>query len=422
MDATFASLLRCFQVKTTPKHRQVSRFDPQSASYNAFLWKNPHNRFMKQELTIAFGLLAAGAMMVGWHSAGSFVRATDAPESKFETLSDSSLEPPPILVGQHRATTGAGAEPRLAQRNLGRPRPVSDFRFDGQTTDRAELMLRRARHMIDDGPAFESSVSVQAAFFGQYVAGSGVYIQAGQGAGKARTTLAFHLPSADQEKLTSQATPPQQKVTNLCDGRFVYRLHEDLVEGEQTLEFYDLQKIKNSKSDRKEMPSIQRPDIPLAPGELMASGMAGLLQHLADDFRFAIIAEETTAGRSRLLRGTWQPSRVQSLVELNSDSGNQQADLSWSHLPPNLPHAVELSLDRNSEWELFPSRLTFYQFRVIDKRTMADPVVVIEFQNPRAMGSISDDQFVFRSENLEATDLTQQYLSRLRPGPQDALR
>ena len=53
---------------------------------------------------------------------------------------------------------------------------------------------------------------------------------------------------------------------------------------------------------------------------------------------------------------------------------------------------------------------------------MADPVVVIEFQNPRAMGSISDDQFVFRSENLEATDLTQQYLSRLRPGPQDALR
>ena len=283
-------------------------------------------------------------------------------------------------------------------------------------------MLRRARHMIDDGSAFESNVSVQAAFFGQKVLGSGTYVQAGQGAGKARTTLAFQIPSSAQVTQTSNATALQQKVTNLCDGRFVYRLHEDLIEGEQTLEFYDLQKIKNSKSDLKQAPLAQRPGIPLAPGELMASGMAGLLQHLADEFRFAIVAEETGVQRSRVLRGTWTPSRIRSLMEGYLGAEQPPAELEWSQLPPTLPHAVELSLVRTSEWELFPARLTFYQFQTIDERTMAHPVVAIEFHNPKTIGSVSDDRFVFHSENLEATDLTQQYLSKLRPDPDSALR
>lgn len=280
--------------------------------------------------------------------------------------------------------------------------------------------------MIDDGSAFEASVSVRAAFFGQHVAGSGHYIQAGQGAGKARTTLAFHIPNMARagrpSNAISKATPPQQKVTNLCDGRFVYRLHEDLVESQQTLEFYDLQKIKNSKSDRRKDTSTHRPGIPLAPGELMASGMAGLLQHLADEFRFAIVAEETDTQRTRVLRGTWQPSRIQSLMQDYLGSEGNQPDLAWSQLPPNLPHAVELSLVRTSEWELFPSRLTFYQFKTISERTLARPVVVIEFQDPKALGTVSDDQFVLRSENLEATDLTYQYLSKLRPEDEHAIR
>ena len=144
---------------------------------------------------------------------------------------------------------------------------------------------------------------MQAAFFGQHVVGSGTYVQAGQGAGKARTTLAFHVPTsafAAPATQASTAAPPQQKITNLCDGRFIYRLHEDLIEGQQSLEFYDLQKIKNSKSDFRKQPSARQPGIPLAPGELMASGIAGLLQHLADDFRFAVASEETGSERSRV--------------------------------------------------------------------------------------------------------------------------
>ena len=368
--------------------------------------------------------------MFGWHSAGSFSLPTLAPESNAQALPTPSNQPSdqaiPMLIGQQHAATRAAIGPPSIQGNLGSSRPVSDFRFDGKTTDRAELMLRRARHMIDDGSAFEANVSVRAAFFGQQVVGSGHYVQAGQGTGKARTTLAFHIPDAAQaahpSAVTSTATPPQQKVTNLCDGRFVYRLHEDLIEVEQTLEFYDLQKIKNSKSDRRNSTLAPRPGIPLAPGELMASGMAGLLQHLADEFRFAIVAEEKNAQRTRVLRGTWQPSRIQSLMQGYLKTDRQQPDLAWSQLPPNLPHAVELSLVRTTEWELFPSRLTFYQFQKIDERTTAIPVVVIEFQDPKAIGTVSDDQFVLRSENLEATDLTQQYLSKLRPEDDSEIR
>lgn len=363
--------------------------------------------------------------MIGWYSAKPFVQPTPAPESDFQADIDPSGQSTPVLVGQHQTASRTSIASSAIQNQLGPSRPVSDFRFDGKTTDRADLMLRRARHMIDDGSAFETNVSVRAAFFGQQVAGSGHYIQAGQGAGKARTILAFHIPksqSTHSSDVTSTATPPQQKVTNLCDGRFVYRLHEDLIESRQTLEFYDLQKIKNSESDRRNKTLSHRPGIPLAPGELMASGMAGLLQHLADEFRFAVVAEESDTRRTRTLRGTWQPRRIQRLMQGYLGGDGQQPELAWSQLPPNLPHAVELSLVRTSEWELFPSRLTFYQFKAIEQRTVARPVVVIEFQNPKAIGTISDDQFVLRSEHLEATDLTYQYLSKLRPEDDNAIR
>lgn len=362
--------------------------------------------------------------MFGWHSSSPFFESMFAPKAGSQAQSEPFVQQNPVLGGQSQASVSLSDMPgQVLPNHLGYSRPVSDFRFDGKTTDRADLMLRRARHMIDDGSAFESSVSVQAAFFGQSVVGSGLYVQAGQGEGKARTTLAFHIPSSDQATQASTATPPQQKITNLCDGRFVYRLHEDLVEGEHTLEFYDLQKIKNSTSDKtRKTSAAQRPGIPLAPGELMASGMAGLMQHLADEFRFTIVAEETGAERTRVLRGTWQPSRLQSLIEDHLGPDKLSDGLSWSLLPPNLPHAVELSLIRASEWELFPSRLTFYQFKSVEDRTMAQPVVVMEFQNPTTIQSVSDDQFVLRSENLEATDLTQQYLSKLRPDPDSSLR
>ena len=381
---------------------------------------------MKQELTIAFCLLAAGVTTGGWWSAGQFGNAWFESERQAEAVvaePDSSPVTPYAVDSQvQQASYVAAVTPVLASSvDLGAPQPVSDFRSDGSTSDRADLMLRRARHMIEDGPAFESDVAVRATFFGQTVVGSGQYLQAGQGEGKTRTSLAFHAVSADP--ITGQlVTPPQHKVTNLCDGRFVFRLQEDLVENEQTLEFYDLQQIKNSKKKKKRL-SDQRPSIPLAPGELMASGMAGLLQHLADEFRFAIVEEQSAAGtKTRVLRGTWLPSRLQSLLQNHLSPDQQDAGLAWSQLPPNLPHAVEVTLARTSAWELFPSQLKFYQFKTRDDLTLAQPVVVIQFQHPKTVGAVSDDQFVLQSENLEATDLTQQYLSKLRPSDDSTIR
>lgn len=394
---------------------------------------------MKQELTIAFCLLAAGVTLGSWQSAGQWIGSALKSEAESEAstteftsdsrgrYSDDANEPNYVASAVQQASYVAlGLASPATAISMGDPRPVSDFRSDGATADRAELMLRRARHMIDDGPAFESSVSVQASFFGQTVVGSGLYLQTGQGEGKTRTSLAFHSVSSD-DMTESPTTPPQQQVTNLCDGRFVYRLHEDLIEAQQTLEFYDLQQIKNSKSNLEEQSDNLRHGIPLAPGELMASGMAGLLQHLADEFRFAIVEESNAAaGNTRLLRGTWQPSRLQNLLRDHLTPEQLNAGLAWSQLPPNLPHAVEVTLARASasawEWELFPSQLTFYQFQNRDDRTMAHPIVTIQFQCPETGDAISADQFVLRSENLEATDLTQQYLSKLRPSDDSTLR
>lgn len=412
---------------------------------------------MKQELTIAFGLLAAGAALVGWYSSdapsGSGEHQLHALAADFLGVQDPvhASNQSPVGAVSEQTTTGelssyavqqasyfSAADDSPAQAYvLGRPRQVSDFRFDGTTADRAHLMLKRARHMIGDGPGFESNVNVRANFFGQTVIGSGRYLQSGQGMGKTRTSLAFHSASLDpsskqpqqasNQPLQQPHTPPHQKVMNLCDGRFVYRLHEDLIEEQQTLEFYDLQQIKNSKSRHQQEPVTRQPAIPLAPGELMSSGMAGLLQHLADEFRFAIVSEtEHPSGRVRLLRGTWHPSRLQNLLRDQLSPEQIDAGLAWSQLPPNLPHAVEVSLvrtsSRESTWELYPAQLTFYQFRSHKDRTLAQPVVVIQFEQPEEVLDVPADQFVLRSENLEATDLTQQYLSKLRPSDANSLR
>ena len=385
---------------------------------------------MKQELTIAVCLLAAGVTIVSWQSADrSSDRARPVESSAAINASSAeglprdsySLAEEPATIQQAGYFAPVAPLPPIAI-SLGRPKPLSDFRSDGSTADRADLMLRRARHMIDDGPAFESHVAARATLFGQTVIGSGVYLQTGQGEGKTRTTLAFHSVPADRTT-DDISTPPQQQVTNLCDGRFVYRLYEDLIEKEQTLEFYDLQQIKNSKLRHKESSETRRPGIPLAPGELISSGMAGLLQHLADEFRFAIVDESNgPSGTTRLLRGVWHPNRLQNLLRDHLSTDQLKAGLAWSKLPPNLPHAVEVTLVRVSAWELFPSQLTFYQFQKNDDRTIAQPIVSIQFQRPGTVTGVSDDQFVLHSENLEATDLTQQYLSKLRPDEDSTLR
>jgi hypothetical protein len=386
---------------------------------------------MKQELTIAFCLLAAGLTIGGWYSAGQlerYVAGSDAATEDSPTAGQKKLIEPFRRNSNARSSTqnvnyapsdAVSSNPKVS---LEAQRLVSDFRSDGTTADRADLMLRRAWHMIDDGPAFESNVSVQAKFFDQMVVGAGVYVQTGQGEGKTRTSLAFHSISSKQSTDTP-TTPPQQQVTNLCDGRFVYRLHENLVQNQQTLEFYDLQKIKNSKSVRRNQSARARPSMPLAPGELMSSGMAGLLQHLADEFRFAVVADsEAPSTTSKVLRGTWRPSRLQRLLRDHLSPEQLDAGLAWSHLPPNLPHAVEVTLISSAALDLFPSQLVFYQFQPDNDRTIAKPVVIIQFQQPATLETVSDDQFVLRSDNLEATDLTQQYLSKLRPDEDHSLR
>ena len=359
--------------------------------------------------------------MGSWRPAAQSVRSFLNPPVEVDT-SHVASESTQYAVQQASYAAAIAPLPTIAIAS-GTPRPVSDFRTDGSSSDRAELMLRRARHMVDDGPAFESNVSVRATIFGQTVVGSGSYLQAGQGEGKTRTSLAFHAIPTDGAVAAIPTTPPEHEVLNLCDGRFVYRLQQDLINGDRTLEFYDLQQIKNSKAKRKQS-GVQPPRaVPLGPGELMASGVAGLLQHLADEFRFAIVDQpESSRGNTRLLRGTWNPRRLHNMLRDRLSPEQLEAGLAWSQLPPNLPHAVEVTLEKTSAWDLFPSQIRFYQFQTHDDRTMAHPIVVIQYQPPRPIDTVSQDQFVFHSDNLEATDLTQQYLSRLRPSVDEQLR
>ena len=267
--------------------------------------------------------------------------------------------------------------------------------------------------MIDDGPAFESAVQLRVNLFGEPIVGAGTYSQAGQGSGQTRATLQFRM----LDQLDSQ---PQQSLVSICDGRFIYRLHQNLIDGQRSLEFYDLTEIQRAGGSQRLIAAA----IPIGPGQLMTGGVAGLLKQLSEQFEFTSIATDPTVSANQnvhTLRGTWKPPQLHRLLQNHPDSDNQRAK-TWDQLPANLPHAVEIVLAETELAGLFPKRVIFYQFTTKRRVTKARPIVAFQFADPRPIPNHSPDLFVMKSDDLEATDVTQQYLSRLQANESNALR
>ncbi len=321
-----------------------------SARRNGFLSQNPNSRFMKQELPIAITLLAIGCLLWLWQS-------KEASE----------------------------ASAAIQQPNVPASTPQADFKqvVDTKQLSAAQILKQISTSLRDGEPVF-GDLEITSNLFDVAQTIKGRFWNQGQGT--KQTRLELILDSANPVKLTQ-----------ICDGRFQYRLMEH--RDSRQLKFHDLQRLENEDA------GIIKATLPASwVGE---GSFDSLFRHLSEAFNFGEV--KTASGDLQLMEivGTWNPDRLAKLMAGRVDHREILPSPNWSKLPPQIPHGVRLRFRGavDSGWE--PVEILFFKFN----EEVASPpstAMSIKFAQIRRQ-SISADLFRFEFDETGAIDETEIY-------------
>ncbi|MEL7499913.1 MAG: hypothetical protein AAFN77_20080 [Planctomycetota bacterium] len=271
--------------------------------------------------------------------------------------------------------------------------------FSASDPRTVELLSRVAKQTADSKP-IGSALELRANLFDQKITAAGKYFQAGQGSHQSRLELSFG------------SGPQKPTIFQMCDGRFIYRL--ETFAHDQSFKFVDLKRIQEQASEKA---STFSPTGWVATGEL-----SSLYQHLASAFNFG--NPQQMPNGELVVRGSWNQLALKRLLtedQMVRVFGEQQAKenptkTKWDAIPPQLPHGIELVLAPSSLTSYFPRKISFVRFQINEesKRTVATPVVQVSFSRPMEIGDVHDRMFVIDSKNVESTDVTENYIARVR--------
>jgi len=403
-----------------------------SALANAFLWKNPHIRFMKQELTFAVVLLAIGCLLWGSGSkaispaqqankpiidpsqvasSGRFDTRHSVIQASFQqsTVTEGQIPVQPQLAQLSQPQIAPTAQSNQSNSQAKNPAPLpstNGYRHATSNLASIELLAQAAREAADAQP-FGSKLNLKARVFEQDVIASGDYYQMGQGSHKTKLELTF-----DQ-------MPGSPKLLQLCDGRFVYTIHStgdtnggvgNVTPQQQSLEFVDLLRVKEAAAEAR-AGNLDR----FSPtGWVATGGIASLLQHLASGFNLGQPESLDRNSDQILIRGGWDENALRGIVFDLDNRTKLGSPIQWDQVPKHLPHAIELVLTRNANRTYFPSQITFLRFGTKDDQATIEPSISLTFSPPKPLLNLSDGFFVIDSSNLEPTDATDRYIARIK--------
>lgn len=370
---------------------------------------------MKQELPIASGLLALGALLCWFpfssakapasnptseasiqqqddavRSGGAERRSPSAASRDDQSWVDSSAERPTLganATNKPADSTGFGLSTayKVSETPASYWHRVSD--------PRAVNWLNRVAAQSRQSPPLGTSIDLTAQLFNQTLKANGKYFQSGQGRGQARLELKFG---------TQENAPT---IYHMCDGRFIY--HLESLGGEPNFNFVDLKRIEQAGDARH--PAGQ-PWI--ATGEL-----AGFYSQLINAFNFGspTLKDDGTV----VIRGCWKQDRLARLLPQLVDETakkDQQlpSNIDWSQLPPQLPHGVQLVFRPSKVVAYFPAQFSFVQFESDNHESLTTKVMLeIQWNRPQTIAAMNDRMFVIDSRNIESNDVTDHYLARI---------
>jgi hypothetical protein len=325
-----------------------------SARRNGFLSQIPNSRFMKQELPIAITLLAIGCLLWLWQSkeaseASAAIQHSNVPASV------------PTSVPQ--------AEFKQA---------VNTNQLSGaQVLKQISTSLRNGAPVLGDLEIISHLFDVAQTIKGRFW---------NQGRGTKQTRLELILDSTNPIKLTQ-----------VCDGRFQYRLMEH--RDSRQLKFHDLQRLDNEDA------GIIKATLPAS--WIGEGSFDSLFRNLSEAFNFGEV--KTATGDSELMEivGTWNPDHLARLMAGRVDHREILPTPNWPKLPPQIPHGVRLRFRgaADAEWE--PVEILFFKF---DEKVAnaPSPAMSIKFTQIRRQ-SISTDMFRFEFDETGAIDETELY-------------
>jgi hypothetical protein len=390
-----------------------------SARHNAFLWKNPHIRFMKQELPFAVALLAGGCLLwfsqsakpwglseVGNTQARLSSDARGMPADADESVTNQRqrlgasesagatdlTNPTEVALASYQVDAieidEQSSDERSGFRQIQSSNSISSPFVHAQTSPESLRVLTQVSKSLAASKPFHSAIRLTGNMFGQTVSATGNYHQLGQGTSKSRIELDFAgLPNAPS-------------VLQLCDGRFVYKLHFD--GNDEAWEFVDLKRIREAAG--------------ITPtGWIATGGISSLFQQLASAFNFGEF--ESVDESTIVLRGSWEKSALDRIVatfhDHGEDAGVNETTSRWDEIPSQLPHAVELVFRKEPGFQYFPRRVSFKRFVIEQNVMQIESSVTLEISPPRPLVK-TNRLFVIDSSGLESTDATDLYISRIK--------
>ena len=381
---------------------------------------------MKQELPFAIVLLAAGSLL--WFSqskaeidasiakentAFPVERAVFSTASNGEQLAntpnkdDAGFNSAITNQQTHQAWFGQEEESKK-KRGVQQPVVTASFQSVGDqsvnssfTQDVAQYVhpvsnpesvefLAEISKQLANSPSFGASLKLTGNLFEQTVSANGRYFQMGQGSGKSRIDLRFG-DSADAPT-----------VFQLCDGRFVYNLQTTGPNSIPTFEFVDLMRVRELSGEQSQQISPT--------GWIATGGISSLFQHLASAFNFGEM--QSNGDDKILLRGSWDENALRRIVTTGNDI-DLGTPVHWEKVPVQLPHAVEIVLQKHDEFGFFPRRISFQKFSIHENRIVLQPIVTLKLDAPKSLPEINDQFFVIDSSNLESVDATDNYIERI---------
>jgi hypothetical protein len=273
-------------------------------------------------------------------------------------------------------------------------------RSDAASDPEGQLLVRRARAILQRYFAVSAHVTQSVRLFGQEVIGSGSYFEQRSNQG-----LQYRLELNVQTKVDEQPS----SLLEVCDGRFLWNYRK--LQGAETLSRLDLarlqQKIEEAGTSARLRAIDQWPGL---------GGLAGLLHSFDRAFVFetpesVLLQPQFPAWK---LEGRWRPSVLATALPGDQTKAGERKGVEFEQLPPHLPNCVILFLGKD---DLFPYSIVFYRLpgstTTVKAKPNDRPAIRINLSKVRFNEPIHAGQFAYKPGDLDFSDRTEQFLKKL---------
>jgi hypothetical protein len=249
----------------------------------------------------------------------------------------------------------------------------------------AAIVRQSARNLFDL-PGLEAEFHYKVQAYDQTLAGSGRYLQSGDGPEKlSRLELATQL----EDHKASQQT---------IAGKQYLWTRRDFGPDQRSLSRVDLRRVRVAIQDSG--PPLSLDPSPTWLGIVSLPKMLGSLGHWFD---FEPSRKDRAGDRDVLqLRGKINQEKKSQLLGDKKGQGGEQ-----------IPDAVELTLGTDNTLPLFPYRIEFLKTPPKDKSGALIPLLTLDFFSAKVRSDIDPQQFEYFPGDQEVEDHTRQFLERL---------